>query len=76
MWPSSLAAVLAAVAMGAAFAVGAAEPPLSRAQALLALTQQAPGQRVAAIERLAEIGTMRDADALAERLRDDHEGVR
>ena len=67
------ALLLLVLAFGAAVA---AEPPLSRAQALLALTQQAPGQRVAAIERLAEIGTMRDADALAERLRDDHDGVR
>jgi len=71
---SSLACVLAAAVCVAA---SAADPPWTRAQALQALAHEHTGTRVAAIERLAEIGTMHDADALAGRLRvDDDAAVR
>lgn len=65
--------LLALVVCGAANAAG---PALSRTQALKALTDPAPTRRAAAIERLAEVGTLADADQLAPRLHDDDEQVR
>src|SRR5450631_2379737 len=59
---------------GAAAAALAAGP--SRAQALKALDQPDPRARVVAIARLAEIGTMADADRLVARLADPEPPVR
>ena len=56
--------VIAAIALP----LGAA-PPLTRAQAQQALAQTDPARRVAALQRLAEVGTMADAPRVAERLR-------
>ncbi len=53
-----------------------AEPAMSRAQALQALLHAEPMRRLSGIERLAEVGTMADNDALAKRLRDEDETVR
>ena len=47
-----------------------------RGQALQSLAHPDALQRAAAVERLAEIGTMADAERVAERLRDEHAGVR
>ena len=56
--------------------LGAADKQLSRNQALKALEQASAEARFAAVVRLAEIGTMADADRIALRLRDDNEQVR
>ena len=48
----------------------------SRAQALKALEQPSAQGRLAAVVRLAEVGTMLDADRIALRLHDDNEQVR
>ena len=70
---SALAFVWAlAVTLGAALA----EPPMTRAQALQAIEQRDAAKRLAGITRLAEIGTMADADRLVPRLADDNEWVR
>lgn len=63
-----LAAALAATAAPAA--------PLTRAQALAAMAQPDAAQRLAAVERLAEIGTMADANRVLDRLGDTDPGVR
>ena len=62
--------------VAAAFAQGIGAQALSRAQALKALEQPAAAVRRAGIERLAEIGTMQDADQIALRLHDADERVR
>jgi tetratricopeptide (TPR) repeat protein len=49
---------------------------LSRSQALKALGDPSATRRASAIDRLAEIGTMADADVLVLRLRDRDENVR
>ena len=67
-----LGLVLWLVVGGAAWADAA----LSRMQALKALAHPDASQRYAAVERLAEIGTMADANALGLRLRDDNAHVR
>lgn len=54
----------------------AAEPAPTRAQALRALDHAEALQRAKAVERLAEVGTMPDAERVAGRLRDAHPGVR
>ncbi|HEY6353462.1 MAG TPA: tetratricopeptide repeat protein [Burkholderiaceae bacterium] len=54
----------------------AAAPPMTRSQALQAIEQRDPEQRLAGIARLAEIGTMADADRLVPRLSDDNGWVR
>ena len=48
----------------------------TRAQALKALDQPLPQARLAAVVRLAEVGTMHDADRVALRLHDDNAQVR
>lgn len=48
----------------------------TRAQALAALVQPDPAERLAAVERLAEIGTMADADRVLDRLGDSDPRVR
>ena len=68
-----LAALLLAAALSAG-AVGAA--PQTRAEALQALEQADPSARLAAIERLAEIGRMEDADRVLARLADADPQVR
>lgn len=50
--------------------------PLNRAQALQALENPLPQQRLAAVARLAEVGTMADGDRLASRLYDADEQIR
>jgi tetratricopeptide (TPR) repeat protein len=68
LWTLVLMAVLAAGASHAA--------PLTRSQALRALQQPGPSERLAGIERLAEIGKMVDADRLIDRLDDPDPQVR
>ena len=53
-----------------------ASPGLSRSQALKALGDASATRRASAIDRLAEIGTMADAEVLVLRLRDSDENVR
>ena len=55
-------------------AAAAKEP--SRSQALKALDQPSAQARLAAVVRLADVGTMQDADRVALRLHDDDEQVR
>lgn len=54
----------------------AAAPPISRQQALRALSNPSAHERAAAVARLADLGQMADAPRVAERLRDDDEDVR
>jgi tetratricopeptide (TPR) repeat protein len=68
LWALVLTAVLAAGTSHAA--------PLTRSQALKALQQPEPSERLAGIERLAEIGKMVDADRLLDRLGDADPQVR
>lgn len=70
---AAFASILAALALLAEPAC--AQPALSRAQALAALEQRDVPARLAAIDRLAELGTMTDADRLVARLADDEEDV-
>ena len=62
------AALLASAALAA--------PPLSRAQALVALARSDASTRLAGIERLASIGSIADADRVLERLSDVDPSVR
>ena len=64
--------ILAAATLAAA----AHAAPMTGAQALAALAQADASTRVTAVERLGEIGTMRDADRVVERLRDSDPRVR
>jgi|1185.fasta_scaffold163225_1 tetratricopeptide (TPR) repeat protein len=58
-------------ALAAALLAGASSAaPLSRARALAALSAATPSARLAGVERLAEIGSMADADRLLDRLHD------
>lgn len=68
LWTLVLAAVLSAGTSHAA--------PLTRSQALKALEQPGPSERLAGIERLAEIGKMVDVDRLLDRLGDADPQVR
>ncbi len=54
----------------------ASDPANDRAQALRAIEHASAQERFAGVVRLAEIGTMADADRLKARLRDDSEEVR
>ena len=54
----------------ALFSVSAFAAPLTRAQALAALAQADAAVRLAAVDRLADIGTMADAERVLDRLRD------
>ena len=54
----------------------AADAPQSRAQALKSIEQPSARVRLGGVARLAEIGTMADADQVAKRLHDDDEQVR
>jgi tetratricopeptide (TPR) repeat protein len=65
-----------ALLLAAALAASAHAVPLTRAQALKALEQPEVSARLAAIERLAEIGKMADVDQLLARLRDADPQVR
>lgn len=67
--------ILATSLAGAWGQVGEA-PSMNRAQALQALAQPGPAARYAGVERLAELGTMPDADQVALRLHDADEQVR
>ena len=76
-WGASL--VLAALTMAASAGdkgAGAAPNAPTRAQALKALDQPSAQARLAAVVRLADVGTMLDADRVALRLHDDDEQVR
>lgn len=55
---------------------GAADKPVTRAQALKAITQASAHERLAGVARLAEVGTMADADRLVPVLRDSNAQVR
>ena len=68
LWAFALATALIAIAAQAA--------PLTRAQALKALEQPDSAARLAAIERLAEIGRMDDVDRVLARLEDPDPQVR
>jgi tetratricopeptide (TPR) repeat protein len=68
--------VVSAVWVAPALAQGAYKHAMTRAQALQALEQAAPKARRTGIERLAEIGTMADANRVALRLHDPDGGVR
>ncbi len=57
-------------------ALAAEAAPLTRPQALKALQLAAPAQRLLGVQRLAEVGTMQDTDALLLRLNDEAEPVR
>jgi tetratricopeptide (TPR) repeat protein len=68
---------LAAVALAAAFVLQAAlADPLTRAQAVASLHNSAAPARLAAVERLAELGTMADADRVQPRMADADPQVR
>ena len=54
----------------------AADKPLTRAQALQALSQSAADKRGEAVIRLADVGTMKDADKLVARLDDEYPIIR
>lgn len=67
-----LVLLLALLLGGAALA----QPVLTRTQALRTLQHPQAPERAAAVARLAEVGTMADSALVAERLRDEDEGVR
>ncbi len=73
-WRLVLVLLVTSIAFSAG--LGATDRPLSRSQALKALEQASAEARFSAVVRLAEIGTMADADRVALRLRDDNEQVR
>ncbi len=64
------------VVMVALVAVSAIAAPMTRQQALAAVAQPDAAARLAAIERLAEIGSMADADPVLDRLVDTDPRVR
>ncbi len=68
--------LLLSVCLSLALATAGAAPPPGRVQALRALTHPHAPERAAAVARLAGVGTMADTRRVAERLRDDDEGVR
>lgn len=74
--------IVARILLVVSLAITLAAPPLAhsadmtRAQALSALANPAPKERFEAIVRLAEVGTMADANPVALRLHDDDERVR
>ncbi len=68
--------LIPALALAVAFGQAPDTRLLSRAQALKALEQPAPALRRAGVERLAEIGTMSDANRLALSLHDPDDQVR
>ena len=55
---------------------GVAAAPATRATALQMLTHAEPQQRLAAVQRMAEVGTMTDVERVARALRDASEPVR
>jgi tetratricopeptide (TPR) repeat protein len=70
-----LSSVLIGVAMLSS-SVAHADDTLTRAEALSAITQAAPGQRLKGVERLMQVGTMDDTDAVLMRLTDPNPQVR
>ncbi len=77
-WPV-VVVLLALVALGLAsmpITASSADRALSRAEAVKSLAQPAALARLQGAVRLAEIGSMRDADLLAARLHDDDDRVR
>ena len=77
-WPV-VVVLLALVALGLAsmpITASSADRALSRADAVKSLAQPAALARLQGAVRLAEIGSMRDADLLAARLHDDDDRVR
>ena len=69
--------LLLGLALAAALFMGAAHAaPLTHAQALAALNRAEASSRLAGVDRLAEIGAMRDANRLFDRLRDSDPQVR
>jgi len=72
----SLRALVLMVLLVHAGGMGVNAAPLTRAQALAALSHTEPQQRLAGVQRLAEIGTMADADRLIQTLADADEALR
>ncbi len=70
----TFAALMGLVLAGAAAA--ASPKPLTRSEALNALTEPSPEARLLAVARLADIGVMADADRLVATLRDSDDQVR
>ena len=66
----------ALLALAASMPLAAADNVLTRAQALKAIEQPQATTRRAAVERLAEVGSMADADRLVGRLSDEDRQVR
>jgi tetratricopeptide (TPR) repeat protein len=69
-------AIALAIAIAGAAATGDARSQVSRSQARAALEHRDASERARAVERLAEIGTMADAELVARRLRDEDPHVR
>ena len=69
-------AVALVVLLATSIPVAAADKALTRAQALKAIEQPAAAARRMAVERLADVGTMADANRVAERLSDEDRLVR
>jgi tetratricopeptide (TPR) repeat protein len=72
----ALSLCIALIAMAASLPLSAADPPVTRQQALKAMKHPEPAVRRAAVTRLGEIGAMADADRLVARLGDDDAPVR
>ncbi len=70
-------ALVIAMMLAPGLATSAPEtPPATRAAALKALTDSDPARRLAAVQRLAQAGTMANVERLAKSLRDASEPVR
>jgi len=65
-----------AIAVACSPSIATAQAGLTREQALRAIELSAPAGRLAGVARLAEVGTMADADRLVARLSDDDQQVR
>ena len=77
-WRAGLGRALTVACLAAAAAAmpASAAPPLTRPQALQGLAQSDAARRVAALERLAEVGTMADVERVARHLRGENESER
>ena len=76
LWLKVVGVIGLVAAMAAGAQTPAKTPAPSRAQALKALEQPSAEVRLSGVQRLADVGTMADADRLVARLRDDDPRVR
>jgi tetratricopeptide (TPR) repeat protein len=76
LWLRMVGVTCLATAMAAGAQTPAKTPVPNRVQALQALEQPSAEVRLAGVQRLADVGTMADADRLVARLRDDDPRVR